>query len=863
MSLTRKHLRSAAQSALGPFALLFTLCVFFGNFPFPAFPVSGKFQPQLQPNADTLFQQRTPNVNRRSTRMRGVDGHGVHRTQLEAPSVAHGTGSTLGKATSMTTWYSSELGWTAGQDVSSEFAALVENEFKPGDTFVFDDMYRIKGGDFHLPENFTLTATAGGGLDVLDTATNSKPLFVLSDGNTIDNVTIICSNAPNTGTEEISIEKGVDFHAKTLIEINNADDVTVVNSAFIGNINMHLDVGNSDNLTVENTLFEGGHYQVRLHGGSDDATFLRTHFKDSLGDGIKTMDIGGVGPQRVEIRDSFFESPNRDGIDTTGGFKDGLVSNTVFYDCQVSAMDIKMPLAQKEDLNVARQNSNILVEDSHITDCRNGFVTTVNDHIGLFTVENADSLAPHNIRVTNTTFENTDGGDMRAFHIKDGHSITWDEITFLGNIQELRLLNLSAPDGWSAYDVGGTIVNYGASDGTGKLWQYTAGPVISDTYNGQKDADDDQVPVEDSNDPIEPSDPTPGSSDGETDDGQDDASTGDLIGSQYLDIYAAFTDTGETALLSGGTGKLDLSEFAGREFTLVAVAKDGVSPIGSVKLKLEGIESRVENVAPYALFGDSKGEYFDGEEIGHGKFPVEISVYSEKGGKGEALETISFELELGTATPEDRGTTGGETGLAEDGSEQSSQTSDQFDDQAVEAANEASEEPQSDGPVDDQGSLSGDNSIMDVFATFTDTGEAILLSTAQNELNLADFVGRQLTFVAMTKDDTSGVGSVRLELDDAFSRLENVEPYALFGDRDGTLFDGERLSTGEYSLDLTVFSASKGKGEILESREFSFLVTDEPGDDDSALLPKFRFDSETEAFVELETQTQDWEAALL
>ncbi|MEO1543580.1 MAG: hypothetical protein AAFR75_06130, partial [Pseudomonadota bacterium] len=127
-----------------------------------------------------------------------------------------------------------DLGWTAGQDISDEFASLV-GALRPGDTLVLEDMFRISGSNHQLPDDFTLTATKGGGFDIIDADTNSNPLLRLGDGNTLDNVTIsTVSSTPDTGYSGNDAKSGVDYVPGAVIAAFDVDDLTIVDSAFEG-----------------------------------------------------------------------------------------------------------------------------------------------------------------------------------------------------------------------------------------------------------------------------------------------------------------------------------------------------------------------------------------------------------------------------------------------------------------------------------------------------------------------------------------------------------------------------------------------------------------------------------------------------
>jgi len=361
----------------------------------------------------------------------------------------------------MTVWYSSDLGWTAGQDVSDAFATLLStNTFQAGDTLVLEETYVISGSNMRLPANFTLTAQNGSGLDVRTTSpTDSSALFVLSDGVTVDNVTFTAGNAPDTGYSAANPVSGTDYHAKRVLVVTG-DGVTIEDSAFSGNVSMHIDVQGGDNFTISSSSFDGGFYQVRNVGG-DDATITASHFTNSLGDGIKTESgPTGDGPERMTVTDSFFEANNRDGIDAAGGFKDGTVLNSIFYDNGVCGIDIKSLFEEVSDLDASKLNTNIRIDGSQFIDSPNGVVVTVLDRANLLNDSNGEAM-PHDIHISDSIFENANhSGDTRAFLIKDGYDITWSGLTLLGDVTEMRYLGTEGLS-LSGTNIGGEITSYG------------------------------------------------------------------------------------------------------------------------------------------------------------------------------------------------------------------------------------------------------------------------------------------------------------------------------------------------------------------------------------------------------------------
>jgi hypothetical protein len=376
----------------------------------------------------------------------------------------------------MTIWHSSDFGWTAGQDISKPFAALAKGTFKPGDTVILDHMYKIGGSGIQLPDNFTLAAVKGGGFDVYDSAANSAPLISLGNGNKLDNLTVTHSKAPNTGYEGNNPAAGVDYHYGATFEINGKHDVTIESSKFKGNVAMFFDVMGSDNLTVRNSHFDGAAYQMRWGGLCTDFRVENSLFQNALVDGIKTIDGGGAGTQRATIVNSVFEN-GRDGIDVAGGFKDSVISKSIFRNNSVTGLDLKKGIDGPADLNTNYAVSNITINDSQFIDNQNGIVVTMLDKAGLLTAANADVQMPHDIHVSNSIFEKTAGGiGKAAFLIKDGHHINWDNIKILGDLDEMRLMNAEAPEGWSAHHIGGTSTT-GVPRPAWNGYPFVAGPV--------------------------------------------------------------------------------------------------------------------------------------------------------------------------------------------------------------------------------------------------------------------------------------------------------------------------------------------------------------------------------------------------
>ncbi|MEO1211856.1 MAG: Ig-like domain-containing protein, partial [Cyanobacteria bacterium J06638_20] len=119
-----------------------------------------------------------------------------------------------------------------------------------------------------------------------------------------------------------------------------------------------------------------------------------------------------------------------------------------------------------------------------------------------------------------------------------------------------------------------------------------------------------------------------------------------------------------------------------------------------------------------------------------------------------------------------------------------------------------------------------------LFDSTTDTLIATLDDNTQ--INASDIEGRDLTIAAFVPDESplfGEVGSVFLDVNNGqVTRTENVEPYALFGDRrDGTDLNGGDLdlAAGNNTVSFDIFSERRLSGELLDTVVIDFTVVDE------------------------------------
>ena len=112
----------------------------------------------------------------------------------------------------------------------------------------------------------------------------------------------------------------------------------------------------------------------------------------------------------------------------------------------------------------------------------------------------------------------------------------------------------------------------------------------------------------------------------------------------------AFVDPDRDIIVLGlvDGGSIPRSELSGIDLSIIATPGPEIAgDVGSVRLILEGVAQRTENVAPYALYGDRNGDYFPGMIFTPGDYQLTVRFYSSRGGRGALLgeETISFTAE--------------------------------------------------------------------------------------------------------------------------------------------------------------------------------------------------------------------------
>lgn len=368
-----------------------------------------------------------------------------------------------------TVYYSSSLGWSAGQDITSEFGQLLSNTLQQNDTLILEDMVVLTGQNMQLPDGFTIIGQ-GGGFDVTNSGENSGTVLLLGHGNRLYNLTVAHSNSPQTGYTGNNPVSGVDFHNKITIRCDQKSDCVLQNCKFEGNVSAFCDIRGGSEFVIVGCHFDGTAYQVRT---LDDAVGLVVEsslFENALIDGIKTIrGADGSFTRQVSVQNCVFKQ-GRDGIDMTGGFRDSKIIGTIFLRNRVSGIDVKSVAANLFQIH-NQVNSNILIDRCEFIDSDNAIVFTSQDNMNdptLLTAEEYNDFSPSNMIIRNSIFERTTDKqlDMNAILIKDAHNITW-QMTLLGDISGVVTLDKSPgsgaygtewPIGWTPHSNSGASI---------------------------------------------------------------------------------------------------------------------------------------------------------------------------------------------------------------------------------------------------------------------------------------------------------------------------------------------------------------------------------------------------------------------
>ncbi|WP_175574454.1 HYR domain-containing protein [Algoriphagus marinus] len=277
--------------------------------------------------------------------------------------------------------------------------------------------------------------------------------------------------------------------------------------------------------------------------------------------------------------------------------------------------------------------------------------------------------------------------------------------------------------------------------------------------------------------------------------------------------------------------------------------------VGSVFLRLTGARnvSRTESAAPYAIFGDVNGNYFDGDLVkgNYVMFAVPYSLSGRRGVEGDPL-TVNFSIVEASVPVSGISVNPGSAEIILDKSVQLTATI-----QPSNASNKAvtwSTSNSSIASVNSNGLVTGNAAGEAIItATSVDGGftasatikvvsvpvlgiqSFTLVNSGTNQdlfelldgsvINQSQINGLKLNVRANTNPEI--VGSVYFTLSGPVSttRTESAAPYALFGDRNGNYFQ-RTLPAGNYTLTAIPYSLGGRRGVVGEVNRITFTITD-------------------------------------
>ncbi|MGF1559210.1 MAG: PKD domain-containing protein, partial [Flavobacteriaceae bacterium] len=285
-------------------------------------------------------------------------------------------------------------------------------------------------------------------------------------------------------------------------------------------------------------------------------------------------------------------------------------------------------------------------------------------------------------------------------------------------------------------------------------------------------------------------------------------------------------------------------------------ANTNPSVVGSVNLAITGpvTNVRTEGAAPYALFGDSGGNYA-GVQFPQGAYTVSATAYSGPNLSGSILGTVTVQfaivqsinqppIAVATATPLTGSaplivnfngslSTDDAPGLSYewnfgDGSTLSNLVNPTHQYSVAGSYTASLKVTDAEGLSDTETVVINVQQVVQnvISLTLVDSDTDLDFLTLQNnqQVSLATVLGKNLNIRADV-NVTSAVGSVGMSLVGPLSttRIEGVAPYALYGDINGN-YNGVAFPIGNYSVSAIAYSGSNLSGVEIGRLTLSFSI---------------------------------------
>ena len=450
-------------------------------------------------------------------------------------------------------------------------------------------------------------------------------------------------------------------------------------------------------------------------------------------------------------------------------------------------------------------------------------------------------------------------------------------------------LNLSGQDGesfdvlWYNPRTGGDLISGGQVNG-GETVQIDSPPADSDEdwvllVRNSELPDVPVIPPIDSDPPVETPIPP--------------------VEEPVADIEPSFflinADTDEIVQEIDNGDAINLVEVGAENYSIQIVPN---ADIGSVQISFDG-ETRVENSEPYSLFTDQNGDFVNqGDDTDLGEKTLEVTFFSGSDATGTVLGSSTLDFDLSSdgveaepdniapvanddsATLDENGSVtidvlandtdaDGDTltlvsvGTANNGTvevvgDSVRYTPDQdffgedvitytiSDNQGGTSSSEIIIEVE---PVQEEPEPTSDDVAFRLFLADTDTDETLLEITSDTTTIGFDVVeGRNVTVFAVAEDGAD-VGSVRLEMTGSDTRIENVTPFVLSGNRGDDYFEGNMIPSGVYDINITAFSESNAGGDVIGMSSLQIEVADQSDEMVSEVEPGVTPESSLQFFL--------------
>ena len=217
---------------------------------------------------------------------------------------------------------------------------------------------------------------------------------------------------------------------------------------------------------------------------------------------------------------------------------------------------------------------------------------------------------------------------------------------------------------------------------------------------------------------------------------------------------------------------------------------------GSVHFELSGPVSytRVENVAPFTLFGDFEGDYY-GQILPVGNYTLTATPYGGKNSKGKIGKALTIDFTMVKSSD-------------------------------ISLNNFAT--------IVDAHKLEGDDGFL-------------IENIYSQELSVIDKskLPSQISIKMQKKNTSDAIRSVYLSLDGpiSYSRTENIEPFTLFGDINGVLY-GRNLPVGSYELTAIPYTGPNRSESTGQTTIYRFKIVDSIDTTAKTYIPDDNFEKE-------------------